>query len=371
MGCLLFNCIPDIHLCRTRPDIYLLPVLVMKRLIKNIILFAIPLGVLMFIADWFLSYQLQHSRYGEFGVWNDIYNSNIDADIAIYGSSRAMVHLDPLIIKDSLKMSAYNLGLNGHNFWLQYFRHKELLEYNRKPKFIIHSVDMFTLVKRSDLFQMEQFLPYMLYNKELQQWIGSYKGYSTYDFIIPLVRYYGQYKAIGKVFKSILEGNRINHSDRSLGFAAKDLPWTDDLVKARAQYPDYRVEVDSSSVELFENYLKECSNMGIAIALIYTPEYIEGQDFVKNRAEIMNIFSTLATKYGIPFIDYSDDPISYKKEYFYNASHLNGKGARLFTSKLANDIKSNEVLAQRLRYQKNQLIHQASLKNGRSKYLAN
>ncbi len=326
--------------------------------------------MLMFTADWFLSNQLRHSRYGEFGVWNDIYDGNIDADIAIYGSSRAMVHLDPLIIKDSLKMNAYNFGLNGHNFWLQYYRHKELLKHNPKPKFIIHSVDMFTLVKREDLFQMEQFLPYMLYNKELHQWIGSYKGYSNYDYIIPLVRYYGQYKTIGKVFKSLLKGNKVDRSDRSLGFAAKDLPWNDDLVKARAQFPDYRVAVDSASVVLFENYLKECRNLGTAIALIYTPEYIEGQDFVKNRAEIMNIFSSLANKYNIPFIDYSNDSISYKREYFYNASHLNGIGARLFTSKLASDIKSNEVLAQQIRSQQNQLIHQASLKSGGTKYMA-
>jgi len=342
----------------------------MKRLIKNSILFLIPLVLFMYLADWFFSNQLKHSRYGEYGVWNDIYNGKADADVAIYGSSRAMVHVDPLIIKDSLRLSAYNFGINGHNFWLQYFRHRELLEHNKKPRVIIHSVDMFTLVKRDDLFQMEQFLPYMLYNKKLQHWIGSYKGFSAYDFNIPLVRYYGQYKTMGKIFKAVVTGNKAASTDRSLGFAAKDLPWTDDLVKARAQFPDYRVKVDSVSVVLFENYLKECRNEGIAIALVYTPEYIEGQDFVKNRAEIMNIFSSLAVKYDIPFFDYSDDSISYKREYFYNASHLNGTGARLFTSKMIHDIKNNESIARLMSSSNEQYMHQASLKSDRSKYLS-
>lgn len=331
----------------------------------------IPLVVLMYLADWFFSSQLKHSRYGEFGVWNDIYSGNADADIAVYGSSRAMVHVDPLIIKDSLRLNAYNFGLNGHNFWLQYFRHKELLAHNKKPRIIIHSVDMFTLVKRDDLFQMEQFLPYMLYNKELQHWIGSYKGFSSYDFNIPLVRYYGQYKTMGKIFKTVVTGNRATSNDRALGFAAKNLPWTDDLVKARAQFPDYRVEVDSASLALFDSYLKECINEGIAIVLVYTPEYIEGQDFVKNRAEVMNIFSSLAARYSIPFLDYSDDSISYKKEYFYNASHLNGTGARLFTSRMVHDIKKNESLARLLHSSNEKYIHQASLKSERIKYLAN
>lgn len=343
----------------------------MKRLIKNLTLFILPLVILMYLADWFFSSQLKQSRHGEFGVWNDIYNGNIDADLAIYGSSRAMVHMDPSIIKDSLNISAYNFGLNGHNFWLQYYRHKELLKHNKKPRIIIHSVDMFTLVKRSDLFQMEQFLPYMLYNKKLHHWIGSYKGYSAYDFNIPLVRYYGQNKTMAKVFKTAIFGIKADSADRALGFAAKNLPWTDDLVKARKQFPDYKVEVDSASLALFENYLKECIDDGIAIALIYTPEYIEGQDFVKNRAEIMNIFSSLAARYNIPFIDYSNDSISYKREYFYNASHLNAKGARLFTSKMVRDIKRNESIARVLRTSNEQYIHQASLKSERVKYLAN
>lgn len=317
----------------------------MKRLLVNTAIFMLPLVILMFIGDWFFSHQLKKSRDGEFSVWNDIYNGKVNADIVVYGSSRAMVHMDPKIIQDSLHANAYNLGLNGHNFWLQYFRHKELLKHNKAPKFIIHSVDVFTLVKRKDLFQMEQFLPYMLYNDELEYWITPYEGFKKYDFKIPLVRYYGQYKTIGKIFKTFISNDEVGDSLRYKGFASKNQVWNDDLVKARKKFPDYRVSLDSTSIRLFDNYLRELRNMGIAVVLVYTPEYIGGQDFVKNRDEIMNTFSTFAQKYNIPFFDYSQDPISFKKEYFYNASHLNGLGAQVFTSKMVHDLKRNETVA--------------------------
>lgn len=323
----------------------------------------------MILADWFITNKLRHSREDEFSVWNDIYNGRINSDVVIYGSSRAMVHLDPKIISDSLKVSTYNLGINGHNFWLQYYRHKELIEHNKKPSLIIHSVDIFTLAKRKDLFNMEQFLPYMLYDRDLHQWLSSYKGYTWFDYNVPLLRYYGQFKTIGKVFSSTLTGEAMADSSRFLGFSAQNLIWNDDLQKAKRKFPDYRASVDPQSVLLFDKYLNECIEADIPVVIVYSPEYKEGQYFVRNRDEIMNIFTFFAAKYNIPFIDYSDDSISYKKEYFYNASHLNATGAKLFSSKLVHDIKKNDRLGHMVYSAVNSNEHQASVESNHFRYL--
>lgn len=330
----------------------------MKKLIRNTAIFILPLILLMFIADWFLSAQLRNSRDNEFSVWNDIYNGKVKSDVVIYGSSRAMVHLDPDIIRDSLHVSAYNLGINGHNFRLQYFRHKELMKYNGKPGFIIHSVDIFTLARRNDLFNMEQFLPYMLFNEELHQWIKPYLGYKGYDYYLPLVRYYGQFNAVGQALKSAFQTE--NCKSRHLGYAGQNLIWNDDLDKAKRKFPDYRAVVDPETLTLFDQYLRDCQKEGIPVILVYSPEYIEGQDFVKNRNEIISTFSMFAAKYNIPFLDYSNDSISYKKDYFYNASHLNKLGATVFTNKLISDIRNNNRIAHLIQTSKRE-VHQASL----------
>ena len=93
--------------------------------------------------------------------------------MAIYGSSRAWLHIDPEIIEDSLDLTSYNFGIDGHNFRLQYLRHLEYLRKNNKPHIILHSIDIFTLQYEHDLFHMEQFLPFMLWNNNIRKYTSN------------------------------------------------------------------------------------------------------------------------------------------------------------------------------------------------------
>lgn len=313
----------------------------MKRFLKNIGYFVLPIMFLSYAADVFLSSKLKESKThagGEYSTWSDLYKGNLNANILIYGSSRAQVHVSPLIISDSLGRSCYNLGLTGHNFWAQYFRHKELLKYNAKPVLIIHSVDVWTLVKREDLFNPDQFLPYMLFNHSIATFTDAYIGYTTVDFWVPLIRYYGKKVAILHTIKNLFV-SQPKRAGRTRGYEGKQATWNNDLVDAQASLNTIDLKIDSLTFTLFDRYIKECQEQKIEIILVYTPEYIEGQQFVKNRDAILDTYRYFSTKYGIPFLDYSNDPISVEKEYFYNASHLNKRGSELFTQKLAQDIK--------------------------------
>ena len=53
----------------------------------------------------------------------------------------------------------------------------------------------------------------------------------------------------------------------------------------------------------------------------------------------INVYKKLSKKHAIPFWDYSSDSISFNKDYFYNANHLNKTGADLFTAKFAERFK--------------------------------
>jgi len=147
-----------------------------------------------YFIDVFISRNLKKSNSfaeGEYPVWNDVIDGKVNSDLVIYGSSRAWVHIDPAMISDSFKISAYNLGIDGHSFTLQYLRHSMLLQHNKKPKIILYSLDLFTFRKRDDLYNLEQFLPYMLYNKQIRDATIGFKGFNLWDYEIPLVRYYG------------------------------------------------------------------------------------------------------------------------------------------------------------------------------------
>ena len=318
----------------------------MKKFLIKILCFFGPLILLAFPLDVFISSNLKKSnKYAEkeYPTWNAILDGKVDSDILIFGSSRAWVHIDPTIICDSLKLTTYNLGIDGHNFWLQYLRYQQVLKHNRRPKLIILSLDYFTLKKNKDLYNSGQFLPYMLWNNEIKQATLSYNGFESLDYEIPLIRYYGKYDALEIAFR-FFSGHLSNPITRVKGYEGRNEKWNSDFDKAKLTMKNLEVKLDAPTIKLFEQFINECKANNIKLVFVYTPEYIEGQKFVKNRGQIMGLYKKFSKDYQIPFYDYSNDSISYQKKYFYNASHLNKYGSELFTKKFVDTLKGSAIL---------------------------
>ncbi len=319
----------------------------MKLFFKKIFLFVLPILLLTYPLDRLISLQLKksHEYYGELEVWNDIYDGSINTDIAIYGSSRAWVDISPKILKDSLNLKAYNFGLDGHNFWLQYLRHLEYVENNPHPKHILLAVDYNSIQKRKNLYLYEQFLPYMLWNDNIEFYTKSYEGFSIYDYYIPLLRYAGKSAQLKEAFE-LSNSQTKDNQYRKQGYKGVEKQWSTDFDQAKSILKEYYIKIDQSSLNLFDKFLSECTKSGTTVSLIYTPEYIEGQKFIKNRDTIITIYQNFANVYNIPFLDYSKDSICFNKDYFYNSMHLNKKGSELFTKTLAKDLKKIEAITQ-------------------------
>lgn len=318
----------------------------MKKFIVKTLIFVFPLFSLSYLADVFISKNLKNSNKfaeKEYPTWNAIYDGKVNSDIVVFGSSRGWLHINPTMISDSLHISAYNLGINGHNFWLQNLRYDQLLKFNKRPKLIICSLDYFTLKKNKDLYNSEQFLPYMLWNNEIKKATISYNGFSSLDYEIPLIRYYGKYDAVVTAIM-IFSGHLSNPITRVRGYQGRDEAWNSDFDNAKATMKRLEVKLDIATINLFENFLKDCKKHNTKLVFVYTPEYIEGQKFVKNRKQIMGLYTKFSKKYNIPFYDFSNDPISYQKKYFYNASHLNKAGSELFTNEFLDTLKTSEIL---------------------------
>jgi hypothetical protein len=312
----------------------------MKAIFVKLIIFILPIVLLSIPLDYFLSLNLKktNSCSGEFLVWNDIFDGKANTDIAIYGSSKAWVNFNPRILEDSLKCSAYNFGIDGHNFWLEYLRHKELIKYNKKPRYIIFSLDIFSLEKRPDLYNLDQFLPYMLFNHDIYNYTSSYNGFSTYCYYIPLVRFIGRREAL---LDATISALNIDNAEpiRLKGYRGMEFAWNNDFATAKAKLNYYEVKIDTASENLFNRFLNECRTDSIKIIMVYSPEYIEFQDFIKDRDRVLSIYREYSLKYNIPVLDYSGDPMCKEIKYFYNSTHLNKTGSEMFTNKLVTDLK--------------------------------
>lgn len=55
---------------------------------------------------------------------------------------------------------------------------------------------------------------------------------------------------------------------------------------------------------------------------------------------MLALYREIADRNSFPFLDYSNDPICYDTLNFYNAMHLNARGANLFSAELAHDLNS-------------------------------
>jgi hypothetical protein len=312
----------------------------MKKFLTQFLLFVAPVVILGYAADFYLGKALRKSHIArdEYPVWNDILDGKLDASILIYGSSTAWVQINPAAIADSLHTTAYNLGIDGHNFWLQYLRHRLLLQHNPPPALIIQTLDIFTLQKRANLFNPDQFLPYMLFNREIKRATVDYEGYHPLDYHLPLVRYYGKRQAISTAMRLSLTKD-TGPEQRVKGYEPQDKPWTDDLAKAKKSMAYFEASLDTASLDLFEKYIQECKSKNIKMVFVYPPEYAEGQKFIHKREMVIALYAALGRKYNIPFFDYSSDALSFERNNFFNSLHLNKTGATLFTNKLISELK--------------------------------
>lgn len=317
----------------------------MKKFFKNSLLFVLVIIVLAIPMDIFISEGLKkgNNAWGEYNTWSDIYDSQVDAELVIYGSSRAWRHIDPKIIENKTGISSYNLGIDGHNFWLQHLRHKTFLEENTKPKYIILSVDIWSLKKGNELYNAEQFLPYMLFDKDIFDYTNSYKGFSIADYYLPLIRYIGNKNAVVESLENSFSFKKLKLK-RKKGYQGWNKVWNTDFSEVKKKMKFFEAIPDPVLISLFDDFLSECAKKDIKVVLVYTPEYFEGQNFVKNRKEIISLFEGFSDKNNIPFLDYSSNSICTKKEFFYNASHLNKKGAEAFTSLLVNDLIDKKII---------------------------
>jgi hypothetical protein len=310
----------------------------MSGFLKQVFLFSLMVTAILSLLAYTVDKGLQKSDFNNFSEWNAIHQGNINADLIIAGSSRAWVHVSPLILDTALHLSSYNLGFDSYNFKGQQMRYKFYEKFNRNPKFILHCLDIDMLTTKKQLYMTEQFAPYLT-DSIIHHGTKAYEGYSALDYATPFTKY--QYRT-QHIAVGLLEYFNLRHfkTGKYKGYEGMNLPWDGRFEQVKKQNPNgLTIELDEEQVTLFDSYLRTCKRKGITVMLLYPPEYIKGQQLVNNRQAIINLYQKLAKKHGIPFLDYSTNELCYQRNYFYNTQHLNRKGAELFSIQLAADLK--------------------------------
>ena len=298
----------------------------MKQLFIKAVLLLLLLLLIDFLTGRILFFLYSRSTSGI--AYQEYYIINETTEnILVFGSSRAAYHYVPDIIENELGLSVYNAGREGTGKFFQYG--VLLATINRyKPKKIILDFDYREIYKQGgfDRKDLDQLRPF--YGKISDQFdsLLADKWYKKLLYRSNLVKYNK------KVFH-IVAGNVFRGRDNKKGFR----PLYGKRMETTVNLQAGNMEISSEKMEVIRDILLLALENNIDVVLVVSP-------YCKHVPEsFMEPLENLAREYKLPFLNFINDTtfLNSPSLFFNDELHLNESGAKIFTSKVAHEIKDN------------------------------
>ncbi len=163
-----------------------------------------------------------------------------------------------------------------------------------------------------------------------------YEHCNIYDVYIPLIRYSKnkeKHSWLIELYKVYAYSKQRVY--REEGYRKNDFKWTENQL----DYKYSQIEFEEHTFLLLQEIINKCKHENINLILVTSPTYKDLLKYQVNNEFVINKIRVLSQKNNIIYKDYSKESRLMDKKYFANSSHLNSKGADIFTKKLAEDIK--------------------------------
>jgi len=312
----------------------------MKKAFLKFMLFILFFYLLCLGVDIFLKHILRYSYSGETEVWNDVLSGTVNADIIIVGASRSLTGIDCQVIRKTTDMTCYNLSANWQTPYLQFARFYTYLKYNKKPKVVFLSVQHGSLQVASPNRPYYLF-PYLhedIINKALSRENPRLK----YVKYIPLYGFaISDTSVVINIFKKMLGKDVPHWAPRVLGYRAIDNGWDVDKFNSfKEKYPNgLKDAIMQKGINDFEEFIQAVRDIESRLLIVYMPIQQQAHPYMLNQDEVFTVYENLSNKYGFPFLNYYGHPITLEQDNFYNAQHLNSRGAGKFSEIIGLRIK--------------------------------
>lgn len=297
----------------------------MKKLYKRIFVLVFILAVCDYVIGGIcLDYLNRHAKGGSTKNNHYIF-SECMADVIVLGSSRATHHYIPKILSDSLNLSCYNCGEEGNGIILAYSRYKMLTE-RYIPKIVLYEI-----TPGYDYFLDRDYTKYLKY---IKPYYGNKNVKEVIDLFLPWYKrvqlrsrlYRNNSSCLTSVVDNLIA--RDNNDGYSPLFGEVEDGTTFDVGSGVHQ-------TDSTKLHLLRLLAEDCMKKGIKLFFVVSPMYIPLAPVSYDEAK------TVSIEAGVPFISYETSvDFRGRNDLFQDNSHLNNKGASLFSELLAHDLKS-------------------------------
>ncbi|HSF45877.1 MAG TPA: hypothetical protein VLA58_07680 [Chitinophagaceae bacterium] len=251
-----------------------------------------------------------------------ILHTSDSREIPIYGSSRA----EGSFVPDSLAPTVFNYGLAGvqDNVWI-YFLEQELAKKRTTPILINFDLDGLGY-KNGDV-------AYWLFNsnnKDIRKFIDNWKMV----YYIPVVKHMGFFE---KYFVNFLQEqqNVTAYINKGAILEKKYLTPEEFEMLVRKRETDTTVFRNEPALQnQLHQLLRDTKGRKVYFIIPpYHPSYVKS---IPNNHEAYAYLKVLDEFPNVEVLDYSKVP--FEQQYFYNTTHLNYKGALLFTALVKKDL---------------------------------
>lgn len=257
----------------------------------------------------------------------------INKDILVFGSSRGAEDIIASQIANETKKTSYNLSYPGSDIEFHYFILETALRFNSKPKMVVLAIDnpMEIIYAPSLNFRYDRLYPLSKYNYVNDKLIE--KGERTVlSHFLMLARM--SKESFSYTMKETSRNNPIMDCG-SMPFlslkSTSNFTFQDSL-------ENYDIRNESSSkLEFFKQFQKRCIDNKIRLILCFPPNFRTYNSQLQNRLRTISLPETEF------FIYDTLNPIYKNSDYFYDESHLNIKGAKIFTKELSNYINLEKI----------------------------
>ncbi len=295
----------------------------MKKFIKNLLLF----GVLFFFFDKIFIVFLAISPTKEIDKrLESVLNGKLNKEIIVLGSSRGARNIIASEIEKKTGHSAYNLSYPGSDIEFHEFIIRSLVKYNKTPKAVILSLDypMAFLPDSILNFRLDRMYPLVKYNYINDELVARGEKNKLMSYLFALHRM-----------------NKSNIDIRQKKFSALDTIFPDGSMPISFQRHDedwspsatlYKYNKKNElkvKLECFKKIRAICKEKNIKLILVLPP-FFDTMD-PKFKERVLQL-----SENNSDFFEFNhQNPIYKSKDYYYDRTHLNNKGAKIFSNELA------------------------------------
>ena len=311
------------------------------QLIKYFLTIFIASGLIIWGVLWFTNKCLKRSQVDFYGKMNAASDSMKKTELLIIGSSRALVNLDTRILDSVTGLRSYNYALNAVTIKTCLNMIKYVIHYQKLAKIILLNIDCTMFDYSRDPYKDAYYYPF---EKNLPDFLmtGPKSNKLIHKLNLFDISFYDDFVKYAAIDVWARPGRKL------AGFFNGYYPHQNlnDFTKPKENiFQKKKIPSTEAGFGMLNDIVTLCKKNNIKLLFVEAPYfkiYFPG-NYYTNYYQIMEKVNLVAKQNDILFFNYTSLPMANDRTYFYDAHHLNRKGAEFYSAIVADTIKNSTV----------------------------